>query len=137
MNKIKLLKELENKFNNFKIHEDLIGDIINIVSKSGNETNFIRKLGKRLDLLKAYKDETHLKCNDFEILSYEDNLYSMHIRDKIFNIRILYSFEKDGTILLHSFNERSGKKATDYATAIPVAKQRYLECTVYREDYHE
>lgn len=40
------------------------------------------------------------------------------------NIRILFSVEKDGTILLHTFEEKGGKDKTGYTHAIPIAEKR-------------
>lgn len=126
MNKLKLLQELSKRFENFKIHPDLVSDIQKIISESGNEKAFLSKLSFSLNFLKTYGREAHLQStNQFEKLKKEPNLYSMHIQMNNFNIRILYSFLKDGTVLLHGFYERQGKFSTDYTPAIPVARKRY------------
>lgn len=52
-----------------------------------------------------------------------NDLLSMKIKLQC-NIRILFSLEKDGTILLHSFEEKAGKKVTEYSSAIETAKGR-------------
>jgi len=43
------------------------------------------------------------------------------------NIRILYSIDSNGTILLYGFYERGGKQKTNYKNAIPIAQERYKE----------
>ena len=62
----------------------------------------------------------------FESLKGHSNLYSMKIKLKL-NIRILYSIDKNGTILLYGFYEKGGKRITDYINAIPIALERYKE----------
>ena len=128
MNKLKLFKEFERQFRDFKIHPDLITDLINILNKSGNEVEFLNKLKKRLSLLITYGHKTHiLATNQFESLIGTQNMYCMHIQGKSFNVRILYSFLEDGTVLLHGFYEQEGKNITDYSSAIPIAKKRFKD----------
>lgn len=128
MNKLKLLKEFENQFSDFEIHPDLIIDLISIINKSGNEIDFLNKLKKRLNLLKTYSYNTHiLTTNQFERLTGVINMYSMHIQGKNYNVRIIYSFLKNGTVLLHGFYEQEDKNITDYSSAIPIAKKRFKD----------
>lgn len=55
-----------------------------------------------------------------------NGLYAIKIKNGC-NIRILFSLEKNGTVLLHSFEEIGGKSATDYTSAIPTAEKRLAE----------
>lgn len=128
MNKLKLLKELENEFAGFAVHPDLIPEITGIISKSGAEKAFLSKLRYALLFLKRFGITAHIQpTNQFEKLQETADLFSMHITGRTFNVRILYSFADDGTILLHGFYERQGKSVTDYTAAIPVALSRKAE----------
>ena len=128
MNKIKLLNNLNDNFKNFKIHPDLLNDITSIITQSGNEMQLLKKLNTSLNFLKQYGNMAHLQpTRNFEKLKEEDNMYSMHLRSNSFNIRILYSFLSDGTVLLYGFYEREGKSITDYSSAIKFARNRLNE----------
>ncbi len=128
MNKLKLLKELTNSLENFKIHPDLINDIIAISSQSGSEIQLLKKLNSALNFLKKFGNKAHLQpTNQFEKLKKENNMYSMHLQGNNFNIRILYSFLSDGTVLLHGFYEREGKAVTNYSSATKIARNRLNE----------
>lgn len=128
MNKIKLIKELESNFDSFSVHPELVTDLISLLSRSGTEKSFLSKLKYALNFLKRFGVTAHMQPTDqFEKLLEASNLFSMHIEGKTFNIRILYSFADDGTILLHGFYERAGKQKTDYSTAIPIAQRRLAE----------
>jgi hypothetical protein len=54
------------------------------------------------------------KHKKFEKLTDYENLYSIHIDTKSFNIRVLYSYIGQKGILLHAFNEQDKKYATGY-----------------------
>lgn len=128
MNRIKLLKELENSFESFIIHPELITDLTEIISNSGAEKSFLSKLKYALNFLKRYGITAHIQpTSQFEKLMETTDLFSMHIEGKAFNVRIIYSFADDGTILLHGFYERQGKRATDYSSAVPTAQRRKAE----------
>lgn len=125
MNIIKLINELNNQFSNFQVHPDLITDLIGIIGQSGNEKAFTAKLKSNLNFLNEFGIHAHIQStNQFEKIKDYDNMYSMHIQNNTFNVRILYSFMSDGTILLHGFDEKSGKKTTDYTHAVPIAIAR-------------
>lgn len=128
MNIVLMIQRLEDAFSEYTVHSDLIGDLVEIIKNSGNEKSFVAKLTTALLFLNKYGKTAHLQAtNQFERLKGEDNMYSMHICTKSFNVRILYSFLSDDKILLHGFDEKSGKKITDYSHALPVAKRRFKE----------
>lgn len=128
MNKLKLLQELSERFDDFKMHPDLVTDIIGILSNSGKEKSFLLKLTNALSFLQTFGKEAHLQpTKQFENLKNESNMYSMHIQGSGYNVRILYSFLDNGSVLLHGFYERQGKAATDYSLAIVIAKKRYKD----------
>lgn len=130
MNIIKVVNELEGKLNqyNFEIHPDLVTDLAKLFYNTGNRKDFLSKFVKNLDFLNKYGIEAHIQpSSQFELLKEVPNMYSMHVKGKSFNIRILYSFFSDNTILLHGFYKRGGKQHTDYSKAIPIAKGRFNE----------
>ncbi len=128
MNIVILIDKLEKEFESFTVHSELIAEITDIIGRSGNEKSFLSKLSNALKFLKRYGTLAHLQpTNQFEKLSGTTDLYSMHIQGKTFNVRILYSFANDGTILLHGFHEEENKRATDYTSAIPIAYERIKE----------
>ena len=127
MNEMNLKKELNERFKNIRFHDDLFSDINDIIKKSGNTASFLKKLMTNLNLLNEFKDMAPLKkSNIFESLKGSSNLYSMRIKMQA-NIRILYSIDSNGTILLYGFYERGGKQKTNYKNAIPIAQERYKE----------
>ena len=109
MNKVKLIAELQTLLNSFTVHENLIDELKKIIGHSGSEKSFLAKLKYGLTFLKQYGTRAHLQpTNQFEKLTGTIDLYSMHIQGKTFNVRILYSFLDDGTVLLHGFHEDYG-----------------------------
>ncbi len=130
MNIIKLTTELKNKLYSygFVIHPDLVSDLVDVLRNSGNEKAFLSMFFKNLDFLKEYGIYAHIQSTkQFEKLKNSSNIFSMHIQRKGFNIRILYSFLPDNTILLHGFYEREGKRNTDYSKPIILAEERLKE----------
>lgn len=128
MNIIKLKDELEVHFKDFKIHPKLVNEISQTLEKTGERKAFLSKFINNLNFLKSYGELAHIQSTDkFEKLKNAENMYSMHIKGKTFNVRVLYSFLSNGTILLHGFDEKSGKKVTDYSKAIPIAEKRLDE----------
>jgi hypothetical protein len=48
----------------------------------------------------------------------------MRVKASKLNLRILFSYKSDGSILLHAFHEMSGKKETGYEKHAPIAQER-------------
>lgn len=117
-----LLKAL---FQGFSCHPDLCTDLSNIISRSGFEAKFLSLLLIRLKYLQSNGKNAINYPEGFEALRHSENLYSMRLSGKGFNIRILYTFLSDHMpLLLLGFEEKSGKKRTDYTSYIPVAEER-------------
>jgi len=75
------------------------------------------------NLLKEASGHEKLKGTNTNI-----DYYSLHIQDKIVNIRMLITFENNNTpLFLSAFYERAGKRVTNYDLWIPVIKERYEE----------
>jgi hypothetical protein len=127
MDEVYLEKQVNERYSNIRFSDDCISDITEIINESGNELSFLKKFWRTLNILDEYKDMAPIKMSKlFESLKGHSNLYSMKIKLKL-NIRILYSIDKNGTILLYGFYEKGGKRITDYNNAIPIALERYKE----------
>lgn len=129
MNVKKELEKTLKAVSDIKYHPDFLDDIIDILGRSGRAEQFFTKFLTNLFLLNQYKENTHhVLHKNFEQLKEIENLYSMHIKITDYNVRVLYSFLPNRTILLHGFHERGGKKATDYTKAISIAEMRKADC---------
>lgn len=126
------LQELSEHLSGFFVHEGLIPEIMSIIRKSGQGKNFFKIFYRRLDFLKSHGKTAQEYHEEFERINAE--IYSMHIASKFFNVRILYSFLDDGTILLRAFEEAGGKRSTDYTHQIPLAEDRLQ---IIKEDRNE
>ena len=138
--KQKMQEYVENIVSNYsvKILDDCFIEIVKEIEKSGIVEKFFSKLATRLRILNQYgKNATTLDPQHFEELKQTDiPLCSMHIETQK-NIRILYTFVgNDLIVLLCSFNEREGKRATDYTKPKKIAKQRY-QLFIERENIYE
>ena len=126
MNREEMLKALAKELANFIIHPNLIGELSNILKNSGVEAKFLALLAARLKYLSEHGPLSIQYREGFESLTNKaDNLYSMRLIGKTFNIRILYSFLSNGTpVLLLAFYEKAGKRVSSYEAHIPAAKTR-------------
>ena len=106
MNKDDVLELLLALLGNVIYSTRLVPEIVDIIAKNGQELNFAKTLAIRLRML------------------------SMHLDNKIYNIRILYAFlPSQQPALLLAFYERGGKRKTDYSPYIEPAKARLEELT--------
>ena len=126
LNKQQLLDLLQNLFQQYYSHSLVIEDLVNILRNSGEERSFLRVLIARLaqydELGRTLAEQLH----EFERLN--NRLYSMHVKVKGFNIRILYAYlNGDSRVFLHAFFERSDSSKTNYAPAIKKAENRLAE----------
>lgn len=127
MDEVYLEKQVNERYGNIRFSTDCLSDITKIVNESGNEFSFLKKFLYALSILDEYKDTAPIKMSNlFESLKEYSNLYSMKIKLQA-NIRILYSIDSNGTVLLYGFYERGGKRKTNYKNAIPIALERYKE----------
>lgn len=110
-------------------HPDFIKDIHDIIDHSGHNAEFMKVFRMRLKQLGEYGGKAVIYFPDnFEVLKHETGMCSMRIKTKNLNVRILYSFIDDSSIiLLHGFFKRSKKKVSDYTNHTPIAKQRLAE----------
>lgn len=106
----------------FTYDPHLLDELVEILAKSGREMAFYRLMTVRI--MQLLSERIHaVRLEEFENLG--GGLYSMHFASKGFNVRILYSFLPNGEpVFLRAFNERAGKRKTDYSSQIPIAASR-------------
>ena len=113
---------------NIEVSEEFLSEFLYIVNSSGSKEQILRDFVRYLTLLSKNPLQTLCSNNKhFEKLKGCPNLYSIRILASKCNLRVLFSCRSNGKILLHSFEERKGKKATDYRGHIPVALKRLPE----------
>ena len=121
---LRLLEILETS--SFVVHPELMNEIMHLIKQSGKENAFFTLLVTRLKMLNEHRTDAHMLPNrNFEHL--DQGIYSMHLQNSQFNIRILYALKQDQTVLLHAFYERLGKNKTDYTGKIELALSRLNE----------
>ncbi|HIZ83965.1 MAG TPA: type II toxin-antitoxin system RelE/ParE family toxin [Firmicutes bacterium] len=124
MGKIQELEKLKKLFENVNIHPDLLMDLHELVIGTGFEKDFFYLLTSKLNILCQLKHDATYRT-DFEKLDGAPGLYSIKLKSSRFNIRIIYSYIKNGEILLHGFYERKGKRKTEYQSHIQISQQRF------------
>ena len=125
MNRDSALQLLLQHLSNILCHSAFIPGLLSLIAGTGFEEKFFRLLVARLQMLSS-RGINATAAKEFEPLG--AGLYSMHLTGRGFNIRILYGFLPNRQpVLLSSFHERGGKKATDYSTYIPEAQNRLNE----------
>lgn len=125
MNKDDVLELLLALLGNVIYSTRLVPEIVDIIAKNGQELNFSKTLAIRLRMLSMLGVQA-TQAKTFEPI--KDGIYSMHLDNKIYNIRILYAFlPSQQPALLLAFYERGGKRKTDYSPYIEPAKARLEE----------
>lgn len=132
MNKSGVLQQLLQYLSQILCYDTFIPELVSLISGSGYEMKFFGLLQARLQVLSAYGIQATV-AKEFEPIS--DGIYSMHLSGRDFNIRILYAFLPNGQpVLLSCFEEKKGKKRTDYTNYTPEAVRRFQKM---RKDYND
>lgn len=125
MNIREYLALLESALDGLHAHPSLILELFDLLKNTGRERQFLKLFVKRLDFLQTHGHNAVQISENFERL--DSRICSLHVDMKDKNIRVLYSINQDGTVLLLGFHERAGKSATDYSQKIPEATRRLRE----------
>lgn len=115
------------------LHPEFASEFSSLVQNTGLETRVTRALLSQMELIRKFGLEALCASGhpNFEKLKGSGSgLYSIHINGNNMNYRVLLTCTSSGKILLHTFYERGGKKHTNYAKAIEIAKKRMQELTV-------
>lgn len=126
MEKDDLLKII-NQYN-FRVHPLCVEELYNLVIGKGFEKKFYIDFQTRLGIL-AHQGYQATKTSSFEKLTGSRGIYSMKLKSDQYNIRILYGYNNNSELFLLAFEEKSGKRTTDYSNQCPVAEQRLEELT--------
>lgn len=130
MNKEAVYKYLEELLCNILMHDLFFSEFVNLIAGKGHEVKIHTLLTARLRLLSTY-GVLVTRAKEFENIG--QGLFSMHLTSSCFNIRILFAFLPNGQpVLLLSFEERQGKRKTDYSSHIGPALSRLNEI---KEEY--
>ena len=132
MNKEKALELLKNYLDEygdgFVFHSSFICEFKEILLKNaqGAEKEVFNLLVKQLSFVNALG--IRVDCADgnekLKGMKSEQEYYSLHIQNKTVNIRLLMTFINEVPMFLAAFNEKEGKKTTDYSQWERVIKER-------------
>ena len=134
MNKEKALELLKNYLDEygdgFVFHSSFICEFKEILLKNaqGAEKEVFNLLVKQLSFVNALG--IRVDCADgnekLKGMKSEQEYYSLHIQNKTVNIRLLMTFKNEVPMFLAAFNEKEGKKTTDYSQWERVIKERSM-----------
>ena len=125
---IEIWKLLMEYANMLEVDSGLIEDLLELLSSSGVEKRFLKRLEKYLQQLREDGEKAIGKKGDpMEHLGGSSSLCSMRFPLGVSNIRILFAYRNNKVYLLCSFYERQGHKNTEYDAHIPVAQKRLAE----------
>lgn len=111
-------------FDGLQATEEFYNEFFRLVDASSDREKIYLKVKQLLSQLLI--TPIHILCygENFEKLKGQKSLYSMKIKATEINLRILFSYRSDGSILLHAFHEIAGKKETSYEKHAPIAQER-------------
>ena len=116
----------------FHFHFKFIEEMLTIVNKNavGHENQLYQILVKQCSYVKTMGRMVH-EADSNEILKEmktEQEYYSLHIKDKVLNVRLLMTFDQNGSVFfLAAFFEKGGKKISDYSKWKNVIQRRYIQ----------
>ena len=137
MNTKDMLATLAKLFDSFSFHPLFIQELSILLKKDlkGKEARFFKMLSAQLENIKNFGRNIYT-VDGHEVLQGADgHFYSIHLQQSQFNIRLLiYIDENNIPYFLCAFNERAGKRRTDYTTYTSVMQERLKDLGgVYNE----
>ncbi len=130
MNTKETLKILSELFSNFTFHRLFIKELADLLKKDlrGKENRFFKILITQLENIRKFGRTVDMVDNNERLQGADGHYYSIHFQQSQFNVRIIAYIFDDGTpYFLCAFNERSGKRTTDYTAYTKVMEQRFEE----------
>ena len=127
MNKDEAIKLLEENLGDFKIHPLFFKELATLLQKDlkGKEKQFFDTLIKQLGYLASYGVAIANIDSHERLKEKGRDFFSIHLQRKQFNVRFLVYIDNSGkSFLLSAFNERAGKKVSDYSQKIPILQER-------------
>ena len=130
MNKRDVFDYLKMLLGGILMHDLFFSEFLNLIAEKGFEERIFTLLTARLKLLTTWGYK--VTCvKEFENIG--QGLFSMHLTGAGFNIRVLFAFlSNNQPVLLHAFEEKQGKRRTDYSSHIPPALLRLSQT---KEDF--
>lgn len=125
MNKEDFLKQLEDALSGFIVHDQCNAEIQRYIVGTGKEKRFLSVFRTRTKQVEKLPFVDLPKLKEFEVLKNADGLMAMHITSTDFNYRILFKPLENNQILLLCFEEKQGKRRTEYSNFTPTALERY------------
>lgn len=138
MNKSKALKQLIEYLEDYNtkysyiFHKKFVEELSDIILKNavGCEIEVFKILIKQFSFVNTMGIMVH-EADSNEILKSTGNArdyYSLHIQNRIVNIRILMAFSnEENPVFLAAFFEKAGKNISDYSQWMPIIKERYKQ----------
>lgn len=137
MNREELLMQLDELLNGFIVTEQCHTEIEEfLIAHAGSRKEFLKLLSMRKRQLNGLPMSQITNLREFEKLKKEDGMFSMHLSSKGFNYRILFRYLEKNQILLLGFEEKQGKKRTEYSNFLKSARDRFLDF-LKGDDYDE
>ena len=120
-----LLINFLGEFPNIVIVKQFIKDFSDILNNQakGSEKKLLTGLMTLLKQVKEYGYKI-VTINGHEQLKNYNSLMSLHLRGKTYNVRILATIKNDIVYFLLAFDEKSGKKSSDYSNYANIALKR-------------
>ena len=127
MNTNDMLAILAELFDSFSFHELFLEELGSLLKKDlkGKENRFFKMLSTQLNHIRTFGRAIYT-VDGHEILQGADgHYYSIHLQQSQFNVRLLVQISDDDTpYFLCAFNEKSGKRKTDYSAYTKVMQER-------------
>lgn len=128
----KLIEYLQDYSENsvFYFHKKFVEELGNIIQKNavGYEKEVFNIMIKQFSFVKTMGNRVN-EVDSNEILNStgkDKDYYSLHIQNKIVNIRMLMTFSNENCpMFLAAFFEKAGKRVSDYSQWLMVIKERY------------
>ncbi|MGX8680073.1 MAG: hypothetical protein ACSW8B_01655 [bacterium] len=126
-NELKAFVERIEESERLDFSEEFLDEVAELLKKKRSiKRSFFSLLNKQIDAILCFTPYELEHYNGNEILKGDlpFDCYSLHLQRKEFNIRILGMYFDDVFYMLVMFEEKSGKKATDYTKPKEKARRR-------------
>ncbi|MCD8124711.1 MAG: hypothetical protein LUE23_06710 [Lachnospiraceae bacterium] len=122
----------------FIFHNQFLEELTELLKKDlkGKESIFFKQLTTQLKNIKSFGADIGKVDGHERLKGGGGHYHSIHFKHSQFNVRFIIRIDSDGvTYFLCAFNERAGKRQTDYSAYIDVMARRYEE--LKGESYNE
>lgn len=130
MNTEDMLKTLSELFSSFTFHRLFVKELSDLLKKDlkGKEARFFKILTTQLQNIRTFGRDINKVDNNEQLQNVDGHYYSIHLQQSQFNVRmIVYIFSSGVPYFLCAFNERAGKRRTDYSAYTEVMQRRFKE----------